>query len=209
MTLPKAVLSTVKNNPRAAGLILASASPRRVSLLAQIGVTPADIVPADIDETRLKGELPRDLARRLAESKARAVAPAHAGHYVLAADTVVACGRRIFEKPADEGEARRFLSFFSGRRHRVIGGIALVCPDGASVSRIVETTVQFRRLDRAEVDHYIASGEWRGKAGGYGIQGFAESYVKFISGSYSNVVGLSLYDTMQILKGNGFFNGKD
>ncbi|PJB70378.1 MAG: septum formation protein Maf [Alphaproteobacteria bacterium CG_4_9_14_3_um_filter_47_13] len=185
-------------------MILASASPRRVALLKQIGITPDDIIPADIDETPLKTELPRGLAERLARQKADAVAAIHEGAYILSADTVVACGRRILEKPEDETEARRFLDLLSGRRHRVIGGIALHTPAGTLRTKIVETIVQFKKLSTAEIKQYLDSGEWQGKAGGYGIQGSAEAYVKFIRGSYSNVVGLSLYDTMKMLKSAGY-----
>jgi septum formation protein len=182
-------------------MILASASPRRLQLLAQAGIVPAQTVAADIDETPLKNELPRDLARRLAIGKAEAVRAKHPGEVILAADTVVACGRRIMGKPADAAEARKFLALLSGRRHRVIGGIAVIGADGRVLTRVAETTVQFKRLSGAEIDSYVAGGEWDGKAGGYAIQGRAEAFVKFIRGSYSNVVGLSLYDTIQMLHG--------
>lgn len=185
-------------------LILASASPRRAALLERVGIAPNLIIPAEIDETPDKGELPRVLAERLAREKAQAVAAGHPESYILAADTVVACGRRILGKPADEEEARQFLRLLSGRRHRVIGGIAVIDPAGRVRSRAVETIVQFKMLSAADIENYIRSGEWEGKAGGYGIQGRAEVFVKFIRGSYSNVVGLSLYDTMQILKGSGY-----
>lgn len=188
-------------------LILASASPRRLALLEQADIVPDQVIPAAIDETPLKGELPRDLAQRLAREKALAVAGAHPGAYVLAADTVVACGRRVLEKAQDEAEERRFLTLLSGRRHRVIGGMALQCPDGRLLCRTVETIVQFKKLTNAEIDSYIATGDWQGKAGGYGIQGRAEIFVKFIRGSYSNVVGLSLYDTIQLLRGSGYITG--
>ena len=186
-------------------LVLASASPRRVELLKQIGITPSAIVPADIDETPHKDELPRDVALRLAREKARHVAQKNEGAFVLAADTVVACGRRNLGKPADGAQATQFLELMAGRRHRVISGLALAAPDGKITSRAVETIVQFRRLTRDEIAVYVASGEWRGKAGGYGIQGFADCYIKSLRGSYSNVVGLPLYDTMLMLKGCGFF----
>ncbi len=186
-------------------LILASASPRRAALLGQVGITPDKTIPAEIDETPLKGELPRSLAERLAVEKAQAVAESHSGAYILAADTVVACGRRVLEKAADETEERRFLKLLSGRRHKVIGGIALLCPDGRVISRAIETVVQFKKLSDHDIEDYVQSGEWEGKAGGYAIQGRAGAYIKFIRGSYSNVVGLSLYDTMQILKGSGYF----
>lgn len=187
-------------------LILASASPRRVELLKQVSVAPADIIPADIDETPLKGELPRALALRLAQEKAGAVAIDHAGVYVLAADTVVGCGRRILDKTEDEQEARATLKQLSGRRHHVYGGIVLICPDGKMVSRVCDTVVQFKCLSARDIDEYIATDEWRGKAGAYGIQGYAGCFVKMMRGSYSNVVGLSLYDTMNMLRGNGYFS---
>ena len=171
-------------------LILASASPRRLDLLSQVGVVPAAVVPADIDETPRPGEQPRALARRLASEKAAAVARAHPDAFVLGADTVVACGRRSLPKPADAAEARGCLDLLSGRRHRVIGGVALVCPGGRVLVRDSVTAVQFKRLSRAEVDMYLASGEWRDKAGGYAIQGLAALFVTSINGDYTNVVGL-------------------
>lgn len=184
-------------------LILASASPRRVDLLKEAGITPNQIIPADIDETKLKGEKPSELVVRLAIGKARAVAAQHPGSAILAADTTVAVGRRIMEKPADEAEARQFLELMSGRRHRVYGGICLITPDGRERSRLCETAVQFKRLSEVEISHYLASREWDGKAGGYAIQGIAAGYVSFLSGSHSNVVGLSLYDTLNLLAGSG------
>ena len=185
-------------------LILASASPRRLDLLQQIGITPDQIIPADIDETHKRGELPRDYALRMALEKAQAVLPQAAGAYVLSADTVVACGRRVLPKTEDEVSARECLALLSGRRHRVINGLALGLPDGTLKTRVTETVVQFRGLHQSEIDGYIASGEWQGKAGGYAIQGRAAVFVKFISGSYSTVVGLSLYDTMQMFNSSGF-----
>lgn len=185
-------------------LILASASPRRVQLLEQVGIKPSEILPADIDETPLKGELPRDLAQRLALGKAQAIAEKHQGACVLAADTVVGCGRRILDKAEDENYARHCLETLSGRRHHVYGGIAFITPDGKTLTRLVDTVVQFKRLTKKEISDYLASGEWEGKAGGYAIQGRAEAYIKFIRGSYSNVVGLSLYDTMSLLEGSGY-----
>lgn len=184
--------------------VLASASPRRRDLLAQVGLSPDRIQPAEVDERPRPRELPRDLARRLAEAKAAAVAKAFPGAFVLGADTVVACGRRVLEKAADEGEARAFLNLLSGRRHRVIGGIAAVAPDGRLVSRLVTTSVAFKRLERAELDGYLASGEWRDKAGAYAIQGLAALFVRQIVGSYSNVVGLPLFETAALLKGLGY-----
>lgn len=185
-------------------LILASASPRRVQLLEQVGIKPDQIIPADIDETPKKNEQPRALAERLATGKALAIADQHKDAYVLAADTVVGCGSRILDKAEDEDYARMCLDKLSGRRHHVYGGIALITPEGGIIKRVVDTVVQFKQLTSAEIETYIKSGEWDGKAGGYAIQGMAESYIKFIRGSYSNVVGLSLYDTIQILTGAGF-----
>lgn len=184
-------------------LILASASPRRLDLLSQVGVVPAAVVPADIDETPRPGEQPRALARRLASEKAAAVARAHPDAFVLGADTVVACGRRSLPKPADAAEARGCLDLLSGRRHRVIGGVALVCPGGRVLVRDSVTAVQFKRLSRAEVDMYLASGEWRDKAGGYAIQGLAALFVTAINGDYNNVVGLPLALTAGLLTGAG------
>lgn len=185
-------------------LILASASPRRRELLAQIGIVPDQIVPAIVDETPLKNELPRDLALRLSCAKAQDVAARHPASLVLAADTVVACGRRILGKADNEEQARSFLKLLSGRRHRVIGGLALAAPGGLLKTRVVESVVSFKRLNEREIGNYIATGEWRDKAGAYAIQGRVASCIKFISGSYSNVVGLSLYDTMRMLESAGY-----
>ena len=186
-------------------IILASASPRRVDLLKQIGITPDKIIPADIDETESKDELPRDVALRLACEKARAIAEKHPDSYVLAADTVVACGRRILPKTTDEEQTKDCLTLLSGRRHHVYGGIALITPEGKLVKRLADTTVQFKRLQSTDIEHYLKTGQWNGVAGGYAIQGHAASFVKSLRGSYSNVVGLCLYDTMRILEGVGFF----
>ncbi len=185
-------------------LILASASPRRIDLLRQIGITPADIIPADINEEPLKDELPRALAQRLALEKAQTVAKTQNSAFILAADTVVACGRRVLPKTEDEKAARDCLSLLSGRRHHVYGGIALITPEGKTLSCVADTIVQMKRLTAREIDSYITSGEWNGVAGGYAIQGRAAAFIKFIRGSYSNVVGLSLYDTMKLLDGAGF-----
>ena len=182
-----------------APLVLASASPRRVDLLCQIGIVPAAIVPADIDETPFDRELPAPHAARLARAKAAAIAPAHAGSIVLAADTVVACGRRILPKAETESQARDCLALLSGRRHRVIGGVCAVMPDGRIRERQVVSTVTFKRLSDAEIESYIASGEWQGKAGGYAIQGRAAALIRFVSGSYSNIVGLPLHEVAQML----------
>jgi septum formation protein len=185
-------------------LVLASASPRRLDLLAQIALSPDAVDPAAIDEAPLARELPARHAVRLAEAKARAVARRHPEAFVLGADTVVACGRRILPKALDRGEARRCLELLSGRRHRVHGGIALALPDGRIVSRRVETAVIFKRLDPVEIEGYLASGEWHGKAGGYAIQGLAARFIRQIIGSYSNVVGLPLFETASLLAGHGF-----
>jgi septum formation protein len=185
-------------------LVLASASPRRLELLRQIGIVPDQVDPADIDETPLPDELPPAHALRLAREKALRVAPRHVGAYVLAADTVIACGRRILPKPRDEATARRCLELLSGRRHRVHSGVALVDPDGKMALRRVESHVGFKRLSAEEMAAYLASGEWFEKAGGYAIQGRAAAMVRFISGSYSNVVGLPLYETAQLLAGRGY-----
>ena len=186
-------------------LVLASASPRRRELLAQIGIVPDAVLPADIDETPRAGELPGALAKRLATAKAHAAASARdGGCFLLAADTVVGLGRRILGKPADAAEARRFLQMLSGRRHRVFSGVCVVAPDGRSASRLVFTSVRFKRLEDAEIDAYLGAGEWEGKAGGYAIQGRAGAFVPSITGSYSNVVGLPLTETLGLLRGLGF-----
>lgn len=183
-------------------LILASASPRRKDLLAQIGVVPDAIDPAAIDETPAAGETPLHYASRIAEAKARTVALRHAGARVLGADTVVACGRRILPKAETEAQARTCLQLLSGRRHRVVGGVCLLASDGKARCRLVTTVVAFKRLTAAEIEAYIAGGEWHGKAGGYAIQGRAAAFVRFLSGSYSNVVGLPLFETAALLDGD-------
>ncbi|MFZ2005133.1 MAG: Maf family protein [Stellaceae bacterium] len=185
-------------------LVLASASPRRLELLRQIGIVPDAIDPAEIDETPLPRELPAAHVMRLARAKAEAVRPRHPDAIVLAADTVVACGRRILGKPSEEVAARRFLTLLSGRRHRVFGGVAIATPDGRIAMRRVVSQVAFKRLGEAEIAAYLATGEWRGKAGGYAIQGRAATLVSWMQGSYSNVVGLPLYETAQLLTGLGY-----
>jgi nucleoside triphosphate pyrophosphatase len=189
--------------------VLASASPRRRALLEQIALPPDIVDPAAIDETPRAGELPAPHAARLAAAKAREVAARHSGAFVLGADTVVACGRRILPQPADPDAARRCLVLLSGRRHRVHGAIALVTPAGRMAERRVETVVAFKRLTAAEIDDYVAGGEWRGKAGGYAIQGWAARFVRFIAGSHSNVVGLPLFETAQLLAGNGYAKARE
>jgi septum formation protein len=185
-------------------LVLASASPRRLDLLRQIGIAPAAVDPAEIDETPLKAELPAAYAQRIAALKLETVAARHPGCFVLAADTVVACGRRILPKAEDAATAERCLTLLSGRRHHVLGAIAVATPDGRRVARLVDTAVIFKRLAAAEIAGYIHSNDWHGKAGGYAVQGRAAIFVRALSGSYSNVVGLSLYDVAAMLTGLGF-----
>ncbi len=184
-------------------LILASASPRRLSLLAQIGVAPDDVIAADADETERLHELPRDYVLRVAAAKAEMICARAPGAIVLAADTAVACGRRILPKAEDEADARRCLELLSGRAHRVFTGVVLAGPDGERRTRIVETRVKVSRLEQSDIDAYIKSDEWRGKAGGYAIQGLFSKHVISIIGSYSNIVGLPLYETANLLKGAG------
>ena len=186
----------------APALVLASASPRRLALLAQIGIVPDRIVAADIDETPLRDESPRCHALRLARAKAAAVAAP--GSHVLAADTVVAVGRRILPKAETADEARRCLALLSGRRHRVMTAVVLVAPNGRQGERLVQSVVGFARLTGRQTDAYLASGEWQGKAGGYAVQGRAAAFIRFLSGSYSNVVGLPLFETAQLLRGLGW-----
>jgi septum formation protein len=184
-------------------LILASGSPRRVELLARLGVTPAAIDPADIDETPRKGEQPLPYAKRMAAEKAAATALRHPRSFILAADTVVACGRRILPKAESEVQARDCLTLISGRRHRVHSAVTLIAADGSARHRVSTTVLTFKRLGDAEIDAYLASGEWSGKAGGYAIQGRAEAFVKALSGSHSGVMGLPLYETRALLLSAG------
>lgn len=185
-------------------LVLASSSPRRRQLLAQVGIVPDAVIPAEIDETPGERELPGHLACRLADAKAVTVGASAGNAFVLAADTVVALGRRILGKPAGEAEARRFLRMLSGRRHQVYGGVTVIAPDGRRAGRLVRTAVSFKRLDMSEVESYVAGGEWQGKAGGYSIQGAAGAFVPRVNGSYPNVVGLPLYETVSLLRGLGY-----
>lgn len=185
-------------------LVLASASPRRLDLLRQIGITPSAVDAPHIDEAALPRELPASYAKRIAMEKLNAVAQRHVGSYVLAADTVVALGRRILPKAEDAATARKCLELLSGRRHKVIGGIAIAAPSGKRTLRVIRTDVVFKRLSDVEVDRYIASGEWHGKAGGYAVQGLAAAFIPHVAGSYSNIVGLSLSDTHAMLAGLGF-----
>ena len=184
-------------------LVLASSSPRRIELLAQVGIRPDHIDPADIDETPLKAETPPLLARRLASSKAQAVAARHPRAAVIAADTVVSVGRRVLEKAADEAEAARFLKLLSGRNHRVHTGVAVI-RDGRLSVRVNETRVSFKPLSDHEIAAYVATGDWRGKAGGYGIQGPAGAFVQRIVGSHPSVMGLPVYEAVQLLTGVGW-----
>jgi septum formation protein len=201
-----------------ARLALASASPRRLALLAQVGLRPDQVIPANIDETPLRDERPRQLALRLAVAKGRAAAGRNAtattdatsapDSFVLSADTVVAVGRRILPKAETEAEARACLALLSGRGHDVLTAVAVLAPDGREASRLVESRVTFKRLSHTEVEGYIASGEWKGKAGGYAIQGIAGGFVTDITGSYSAIVGLPLYETVSLLEGLGYVSGE-
>lgn len=189
--------------PTLDGFVLASASPRRLQLLAQIGVAPEAVIPADIDETPHNRELPRVYAERLAREKAQAVAKDNPGKLILAADTVVSCGKRILPKAEDIETAEACLRLLSGRRHKVMSGISLVLPDGKLLSKTVTSVVAFKTLSPHDVKMYLGSGEWDGKAGGYAIQGFAASYVRYMSGSYSNIVGLPLFEVSGWLQAHG------
>lgn len=184
-------------------LILASASPRRLDLLRQIGVVPDAVDPADIDETPAEGELPKDYAARMATEKGAAVAVRHPGALVLSGDTVVACGRRILPKAEDEATARACLKLLSGRRHRVLSAVTLIDDKGQARHRLSTSTVTFKRLHAVEIDAYLASGEWEGKAGGYAIQGQAAGLIRAMSGNPSGVIGLPLYETRTLLKAAG------
>ena len=185
-------------------LVLASASPRRLDLLAQVGVAPDRVDPADIDETPLRDETPRRHALRLALEKARAVALRSPDAIVLAADTVVAVGRRILPKAETPEQAAYCLKLLSGRNHMVLTGVAAIAPDGREASRLVETRVQFKHLSDQEQAEYLAGGEWNGKAGGYGVQGVAGGFIIDLHGSYTSVVGLPLYETLNLLTGLGY-----
>jgi len=190
--------------PKPPALVLASASPRRLELLRQIGLEPDAVDASDLDESPLKDETPRRLALRLAAAKARHVAARRPGAFVLAADTVVALGRRVLPKAETDAEVRACLDLLSGRAHRVLTALSVVAPGGVARARLVESKVVFKRLTRAEIDTYVASGEGRGKAGGYGVQGRAGAFVITLQGSYSGVVGLPLYETANLLGGLGY-----
>lgn len=190
--------------PDKPSLVLASASPRRLELLRQVGVEPARVDPADIDETPLRDETPRLLARRLSLGKARVVFDRSPGAFVLGADTMVTVGRRILGKPADAAEARKMLTLLSGRSHRVLTGVAVFAPDGRSAVKVVETRIGFKRLTPRELDDFIASGEWSDAAGAYKIHQRAGAFVTTIQGSFPAVVGLPLYETLNLLTGLGW-----
>jgi septum formation protein len=191
-------------------LVLASASPRRVTLLSRVGLAPDLLNPTDIDEVPLKRETPRRLSIRLAEAKARAATTAPqvvslgAGVFILGADTVVGLGRRILPKAETRDEAAACLALLSGRSHWVYSTVCLIAPNGRKTTRCCETKVRFKRLSREDIDSYLKSDEWRGKAGGYAIQGRAEAFVRNLTGSYSSVMGLPLYETVHLLQGAGF-----
>ena len=194
-------MRAASNSPK---LILASASPRRLALLQQIGVTPDVVCPADVDETPARAEEPRAYAARVTREKAAAIASKHASDIVLAADTVVACGRRILPKTEASAEARDCLTLLSGRSHRVYTAVVLAGPGAVLRERLVETRVKVRRLSERDVAAYIATDEWRGKAGGYAIQGAFARHIISIIGSYTNVVGLPLYETANLIEGAGW-----
>ena len=185
-------------------LVLASASPRRLELLRQAGIEPDLVDPADIDETPGRDETPRRLALRLAQEKTAAVAARHPAAFVLGADTLVAVGRRILNKPEDEAAARAMLALLSGRAHKVLTGMVVRAPDGRSAERVVETRVRFKRLSPREADAFIAAGDWRDAAGGYKIHPRAGAFVTEIQGSYTSVVGLPLYEAVSLLDGLGW-----
>lgn len=185
-------------------LVLASSSPRRLDLLKSISILPTQIISPDINETPYKEERIGEYVKRIACLKARAVQSLVTGVYILAADTAVEAGHQIFLKPETADEARKTLEYFSGRRHRIKTGVCVISPEGKESIRVVTTRISFKRLTQDEIEDYIHSGEWEGKAGSYSIQGKAAKFVKFISGSYTNVVGLPLYETDALLKGLGF-----
>ena len=187
-------------------LILASTSPRRLELLKQIGITPDSVMAPDCDETPLPYEKPEELALRLSIAKAHAVRSKHQGTFIIAGDTIVQARAKLWPKCSDDAEVRKSLSALSGRRHRVIGGVCVMNPIGKIFSRVVETTVAFKRLHEDEISTYVTSKEGVGKAGGYAMQGRAAAFIKFISGSPSNVIGLPLHETAQLLQGSGYYD---
>ena len=192
-----------ENGDNVMKLLLASSSPRRLELLARLGVTPTRIVSPDIDETPHKTELPRDYVVRMAQEKAAAV-PREQGEILLAGDTTVAVGRRILGQAVDEAQQRKFLELISGRRHHVLSAVCVIAADGTARTKLSDNIVKFKRFHPDEIDAYIRSGEGEGKAGGYAIQGMAEAYVTWMSGSYSGVMGLPLYETRNLLISAGY-----
>jgi septum formation protein len=184
-------------------LILASASPRRLELLRQAGVTPDQVIPADIDETPRKGERPKNYALRIAAEKAQKIKSSGVSGIILSADTVVGCGLRILPKTETEQETRDCLKLMSGRRHKVFTAVSVIDGKGKQKTVVVTSVVRFKRLTPADIDGYIKSGEWKGKAGGYAIQGRAAAFIPFISGSYTNIVGLPMFETLALLKAAG------
>ena len=185
-------------------IVLASGSPRRKELLEQVGLSSVVVAASNLVEVPLKGERPKALVERLARLKAGAVAKTVNEKWVVAADTVVVAGNRILGKASTQVEARTFLQLLSGRRHQVLTGVVVIRPDGELSCRIVTTTITFKRIEREEIERYLSLGEWQGKAGAYAIQGYADSFVRQLRGSYSNVVGLPLYETLALLRGSGF-----
>jgi septum formation protein len=194
----------VREDPNSHSLVLASASPRRLALLAQVGLSPGLIDPAAVDETPMKGETPRRAALRLAALKAREVAARHPGSFILAADTIVALGQRMLGKPAGEEGARATLALLSGRSHKVVTAVCAMAPDGRTAERLSETRIRFKRLTGRELEDLVASGEWMEAAGAYRIQGLAGGHVISLTGSYTGVVGLPLYETRTLLVGLGY-----
>lgn len=189
-------------------LILASSSPQRINLLKQVAIIPEKIIPADIDETPKKRELPRDYVKRIAIEKAEKVFANNKEHFVLAADTIASLGTRIIGKAENESEARKFVKLISGRRHKVLSGVCVISPDGKKRIKIVTTTVKFRMMTSEEIENYLSTNEWVGKSGCFAIQGRAGEFIEWINGSFSNVIGLPLYETCQMLKSAGCIKKK-
>lgn len=185
-------------------LILASASPRRSELMSQIGIKPDKVSPSKINEKPIRNEMPGTLALRLANQKATKIASCNTNCFIIGADTVVSVGKRIVGKPADKSDAKRHLELLSGRRHKVYGGICILAPNGIRVERLVKTIVKFKRLSSSEIEMYLSTGEWQDKAGGYAIQGRAGSFIPWINGSYTNVVGLDVLSVKGMLTGLGY-----
>ena len=190
--------------PEGRGIVLASASPRRKDLLRQIGINNFKIEPADIDERELSKELPNKYVLRIAKQKAEVVSNNNQQCFVIAADTIVTCGRRILHKAETRSDASDCLNLLSGRRHKVLSAVVINSPNGNQIFRTVTSVVTFKKLDKEELNAYLGTDEWEGKAGGYAIQGLAATYIRALNGSYSNVVGLPLHETYQLLKGMGF-----